>query len=123
MTLEILEKLEPILKSDWRILLPENSNFFDLIENESLAKFDSKQIKNLLCKSEVSRVFAEAILNIHYSKRKLFYKRNKREQETLEEQRLGATIGILQELRNFYENEKNVLRSEIGFYQSALDSQ
>ena len=86
MSFEILEKLEPILKSDWRGKFSENQNLFDLIENENLSKFDSKQMKELLYKSDIPRVFAEAILDKHYSKRKLFYKRTKREQDTFEGQ-------------------------------------
>ena len=96
------------------------SNIFELIEGKKLAQLDSKQIKQLLGESAVSRVFAEAILNMHYSKRKLFYKRNKREQETSEEAEMSATIGVLERLRDCYETEKSDLETEIYFYKSAM---
>lgn len=120
MSFEILEKLAPILKSDWREKFSENQNLFDLIENENLSKLDSKQIKELLYKSDIPRVLAEALLDKHYSKRKQFYKRTKREKENSEVQQLDATIGLLAELRNCYENEKRALKEEIQFYKSSL---
>ena len=123
MSFEILEKLEPILKSDWRAKFSENQNLFDLIENENLAKFDSKQMKELLYKSDLSRVFAEALLDKHYAKRKLFYKRNKRNEESVEVQKLNATIGVLTELRNCYEVEKSDLKKEIQLYKAYLQPQ
>ena len=123
MSTEILEKLSPILKSDWRSGLSEVSNIFNLIESKKLAEFDSKQIKQLLIDSEVPRLFADAILNMHYCKRKLFYKRNKRVQESNEEEELSATISILGSLRGCYQTEIGDLMSEINFYKSAMGSQ
>ena len=120
MSFESLEKLEPILQSDWREKFSGNQNLFDLIENEYLAKFDSKQLKALLYNSDLSRVFAEALLDRHYSKRKLFYKRMKRDRENYELQKLTATIGVLTGVRNCYEAERRDLKEEIQFYKTYL---
>ena len=123
MSFDSIAKLYPILKSDWGSSVPGVSNIFDLIDCSKLAELDSKQLKQLLMGSCVPQVFAEAILNMHYCKRKLFYKRNKRQLETSQDAELGATIGVLQKLRVCYETEKWNLKSEIGFYKSAIGPQ
>ena len=120
MSCNFVEKLAPILKSDLKIAHEEVSNIFELIDNRKLAKLDSKQLKSLLFQSEIPRVFAEAILNAHYSKRKLFYKQSRREQEFAETEEIGASIGVLRELRSCYLTEKQQLESEILYYQQQM---